>query len=261
MTFQLLILGGTSEARALAQEVPARFGARLHVITSLAGRTRAPAPVAGEVRRGGFGGVAGLTRYLRKNGVAAVIDATHPFATVISAHARAATAAAGTPLLAIRRPPWQKQPGDRWIEVDDVAGAVDVLRRLGDRVWLTLGGRDLAPFAALAGKRFLVRAIDPPRQPLAVSNAHIILGRGPFTLADEAGVIAKHRIDVVVTKASGGSATAAKLAAARAAGIPVVMIRRPPSINGSGEVAESLEAALDWIAGRLGIDASLAARL
>lgn len=261
MSFRLLILGGTSEARALAQRALTRFGPRLHVITSLAGRTQAPAPLAGEVRRGGFGGIAGLTRYLRENGVAAVIDATHPFATIISAHARTAATAAGVPLLAVRRPPWQKQAGDHWIEVDDIADAVRALERLGDRIWLTLGARNLAPFAALAGKWFLVRSIDPPREPLVISNAHLILGRGPFTLADEAGVIATHRIDVLVTKASGGSATAAKLAAARAAGVAVVMIRRPPSSKELGEAAETVDAALDWIAGRMGIDATLAARL
>lgn len=223
---RLLILGGTDEARRLAELAAARFGDRLAVTTSLAGRTQTAAPIAGAVRRGGFGGAAGLGDYLGAAKIDLVVDATHPFAARISAAASVACQARGLPLLALVRPRWERQPGDRWIEAESAAEAAALLPQHGKRVFLTIGRRDLDTFARVTDVHFLVRLVEPPPVPLPLDCA-LIIERGPFTLEHERLIIARHAIDLLVTKASGGEATAAKLAAARAASIPVIMLRRP----------------------------------
>lgn len=244
VTKRLLILGGTGEARALAQAVAARFGAALAVTTSLAGRTQHPAPILGAVRRGGFGGTAGLAAYLRAEHVDFVIDATHPFAARISAAAIEACRAVALPLLALARPAWQAEAGDRWIEVDSASAAAALLPQYGRRVFLTIGRGELAAFAAVKDVSFFVRLIEPPPAPLPLV-CEIILGRGPFTADEERSIIARHAIDLLVTKSSGGAATAAKLGAARATGIPVVMLRRPRSSGGLQ--VERIEDAVRWL--------------
>jgi precorrin-6A/cobalt-precorrin-6A reductase len=245
MAKHLLILGGTGEARELAEGAVAEFGPRLRVVTSLAGRTAEPVPVAGEVRRGGFGGAAGLIAHLHAAGVDVLIDATHPFATQISRHAAEAASAAGVPRLVLVRPTWQRQRQDRWIEVDNAAEAAAALPGLGSRVWLTVGAADLPAFGALRGTWFLVRRVDRPSDPLPLAAYELIVGRGPFEIADERRLLAEHGIDVLVCRASGGPATEAKLVAAREARLPVVMIRRPPPPD--GPVARSPGEALAWL--------------
>lgn len=247
---RLLILGGTGEGRLLAEELARRFGPRLAVISSLAGRTSAPAALAGGVRTGGFGGAAGLARFLREQRIAAIVDAAHPFAATIHAAAREAAAVAGVARLVLGRRPWTAEPGDRWFEAADARAAAALLPDLGRRVWLTVGSKDLPAFAAVPDTWFLVRRIEAG--PLPLSDAVAIAGRGPFTVADEAAVIARHRIDVIVSKASGGGATSAKLIAARAAGIPVVMIRRPPAEPGC--TVYDVAAATDWVTVKLGLE-------
>jgi precorrin-6A/cobalt-precorrin-6A reductase len=246
---RVLILGGTAEGRALAALLVGGHGERLDVVSSLAGRTASPLPVAGRVRRGGFGGEAGLTRYLRRTKIDILVDATHPFAAAISRHATAAASIAGTALIRLVRLPWQPKPGDRWIEVADATAAAQALPGLGKRVWLTVGGRDLDAFCHVPDTWFLVRRVDRPAETLTLRRHKLILGRGPFDLAGERRLIARHRIEVLVTKASGGPGTAAKLEAARGAGLPVVMIRRPPdgagpSVNDPPEAAAAVLRAL-----------------
>jgi precorrin-6A/cobalt-precorrin-6A reductase len=245
----LLILGGTCEAAALAQGAVARFGRSLRVTTSLAGRTARPAAVAGDRRIGGFGGADGLAAYIAEHGVDLVIDATHPFAAQISAQAAAACAAAGVPRLMLERPAWRREPRDRWIEVDDLAAAAAALPALGRRCLLTTGARDLAAFAALSRMHFIVRLVDPPRMRLPLVSYEVVLGRGPFAPAEERAMFERHAVDVLVCKASGGDATAAKLVAARERGLPVVMLRRPPAPQGA--CVDRVAAALDWLAARL----------
>lgn len=245
----LLILGGTGEGQALAAAALERFGARLAVTTALAGRTEHRAPIAGNLRIGGFGGSDGLARYLAAEGVGLVIDATHPFAAQISAQAQAACAAARVPRLLLLRPEWKRHPLDRWIEVEDLAGAARALRHLGRRVWLTVGRRDLDAFAGLTQHHFLVRLIEPPPVPLPLASCELLLGRGPFHPAGERHILKRHAIEVLVAKASGGSATEAKLIAARECDLPVVMVRRP--LPPPGERVDSVAAALDWLAARL----------
>ncbi len=256
---RVLILGGTAEARALAAAAAAAHGGRLEVITSLAGRTVAPLPIAGTTRVGGFGGVEGLISYLEAEKIDWMLDATHPFAVTISAHACMAAKATGVPLLSLERPPWHAADGDRWVEVADAVGAVAALRKLGaKRVWLTLGTRELAPFAALDDAWFLVRIVDPAGR-LPLPRAEVVIARGPFAFDDERRLINDHRIDALVAKASGGGATEGKLLAAREAHVPVVMIRRPMKPSGA-VVVGSVEAALDWLQARLAIDRDTPAR-
>ncbi|MGF1609615.1 MAG: cobalt-precorrin-6A reductase [Kiloniellales bacterium] len=244
---RLLILGGTAEARALAEAAAA--DPRLTVISSLAGRTQAPAALAGVVRVGGFGGAAGLARYLAEAEIDLMIDATHPFAARISHNAAEACAAAGVPRLLLQRPAWSAQPGDGWTVVQNTTEAAHAVADLGRRVFLALGRQDLAPFAALTGHWFLLRLIEPPHEPLPLAAHTLVIARGPFAEADEIALLEQHRIEVLVSKNSGGSATSAKLSAARARGLPVVMIARPPMPP--SEVAEDVESACTWLEWKL----------
>ena len=246
---RLLILGGTAEGRALADAAKARFGSSLAVISALAGRTRAPLLPAGEVRIGGFGGAEGLAVYLRDERIGLLIDATHPFATQISAQAREAAAQAGSERLVMVRPPWRPLPGDRWIDVDTVEEAAAAIPAEARRVFLTVGVRSLAPFTGRPDLWFLVRLVDEPAEPIPFAQHRLICARGPFAEANERALLEAHGIDCLVTRASGGDATVAKLTAARALGLPVVMVRRPPPPPGL--CASSIEDALAWIAQHL----------
>ncbi|MER8222278.1 cobalt-precorrin-6A reductase [Streptomyces sp. NPDC094143] len=229
MSPHVLILGGTAEARALATALSAHPGVR--VTTSLAGRVARPGAVDGEVRVGGFGGAEGLAGWLRREGVTALVDATHPFAESITANAVRAAASAGVPAVVLRRPGWRPGPGDRWHPVPSLDAAADLLPGLGRRVFLTTGRLGLASFAHLTRLRFVVRSVDPPEPPMP-PDTHVLLARGPFTVPGETALLREHRVDVLVTKDSGGAATAAKLTAARGLGLPVVVVGRPPLPDG-----------------------------
>ncbi|GHE05956.1 cobalt-precorrin-6A reductase [Streptomyces alanosinicus] len=248
MPAHVLLLGGTTEARRLAADLAARPGVR--VTTSLAGRVARPQAVAGELRIGGFGGAAGLADWLRTHQVDALVDATHPFAETITAHAAHAAAATGVPAVVLRRPGWRPGPGDRWYDVPSLAGAAEVLPGLGRRVFLSTGRLGLATFAGLTELRFVVRSVEPPEPPMP-PDTEVILARGPFTVAEERELLCGHRIEVLVTKDSGGAATAAKLTAARDLGLPVVVVRRPPlppGVTAVPDVAEVLERlGLGWV--------------
>ncbi|MFB7025310.1 MULTISPECIES: cobalt-precorrin-6A reductase [unclassified Streptomyces] len=235
----VLILGGTTEARALA----GLLHPRVRVTSSLAGRVARPRLPEGEVRIGGFGGADGLAAWIGAHAVDAVIDATHPFAERISFHAARAAATAHVPLLALRRPGWVPEEGDDWRDVGSLAEAATALDGLGDRVFLTTGRMGLAAFADRP-EWFLVRSVDAPEAPVP-SRTEVLLDRGPFTLDGERELLCRHRIDVLVTKDSGGAATAPKLTAAREAGVPVVVVRRPPVPEGV-PVATTPEEAAAW---------------
>ncbi|MFD7283388.1 cobalt-precorrin-6A reductase [Streptomyces sp. NPDC059862] len=229
MSRHVLVLGGTTEARELAAELAARPGVR--VTTSLAGRVTRPGAVAGEVRVGGFGGAQGLADWLRAHDVAAVVDATHPFAETITANTARAAALTRVPAVVLRRPGWRPGPGDDWHPAAALRDAADLLPRLGHRVFLTTGRLGLAAFAHLTELHFVVRSVEPPEPPMP-PDLELVLARGPFTPAGESALLREHRIDVLVTKDSGGAATAAKLTAARELGLPVVVVQRPPLPDG-----------------------------
>jgi precorrin-6A/cobalt-precorrin-6A reductase len=238
---RVLILGGTGEARDLAAALAADG---VPVISSLAGRVGAPRLPQGEVRVGGFGGPEALARWLAEQAIAAVVDATHPFAERISRSAAAACATAGVPLLRLERPGWSERPGDDWRWVDDTAGAAAAIPGLGRRVFLTTGRQGLAAFAGVPEAWFLVRCIDPPDPPLP-PRCEVLLDRGPYTLEGELGLLDAHAIDLLVTKDSGGPLTAAKLDAARARSIPVIVVRRPP--RPEAEAVADMEGAIAWL--------------
>jgi precorrin-6A/cobalt-precorrin-6A reductase len=243
MTRRVLILGGTGEGRRLATALDARG---VDVLSSLAGRVADPLLPPGEVRVGGFGGVAGLTTWLQEHPVAAVVDATHPFAAGMTANAAAACGITGVPLLRLQRPGWTPQPGDDWRWVDGLSGAAAAVAGFGS-VFLTTGRQGLGAFAGLTG-RCLVRSVDPPSPPLPARTT-VVLARGPFTVEEELALMRGHAVDVVVTKDSGGSMTAAKLTAARELGVPVVLVRRPAMPDGVPAVG-TVEEALAWLRGQ-----------
>jgi precorrin-6A/cobalt-precorrin-6A reductase len=250
---RILILGGTLEARRLAERLRGRSDTAITL--SLAGRTAAPAAQPVPVRIGGFGGAEGLAAYLRAERIAALIDATHPYAATISHNAARAAATAGVRLLALRRPPWQATAHDRWTEVADVSAGVRALGSEPRHVFLALGRKELAPFASAPQHHYLVRSVDPVDPPLAVPHASYLVARGPFAEAAERELLRAHGIESIVSKNSGGEATYGKIAAARALGIEVVMLRRPqlPAVPNVGTVEE----AAAWLAHAL---ASVAAR-
>jgi precorrin-6A/cobalt-precorrin-6A reductase len=240
---RVLVLGGTTEASALAAKLAERSD--IDAILSLAGRTTNPRPSPVPSRSGGFGGPEGLAHWLTEQRIDAVVDATHPFAAVMSRNAATACSRLGMPLLGLRRPPWQPEPGDRWIEVATMADAVPALGQTPRHVFLTIGRLELAPFAAAPQHDYLVRSIEPIGDALPAPRVKPLLARGPFDEAAERTLLEREQIDIVVTKNSGGSATYAKIAAARALGLPVVVVARPekPAVAQVANVA----AALDWI--------------
>ena len=242
---RVLILGGTVEAARLAERLEA--APEFAAITSLAGRTRSPAPLPGATRIGGFGGAEGLARYLASDAIDVVIDATHPFASIISANVVEACRTAGLPWLRLERPPWHRQAGDSWIEVPDAAAVARTLSGHARRVFLSIGRQDLTPFADLYDIWFLLRMIDSPPELPPLVQYDLVLGRGPFAVEDEVELLVEHDIDTIVSKNSGGNASYGKIAAARQLGLPVVMMSRlaPPA----GDVVDSVDAALDWLGG------------
>jgi len=239
----VLVLGGTADARALAGALD---GAGAAVVTSLAGRVSAPRLPAGEVRIGGFGGADGLARWLIERRIAAVVDATHPFAAHMAASAHRGCELAGVPLLRLERPGWQERAGDRWLRVPDVEAAAAAIAP-GATVLLALGRQRLAPFAARDDAWFLVRSVEPPAPPLPRRH-EVVVDRGPFSLDGERALLDRHRIDLVVARDSGGSATSAKLDAARERGLPVIMVDRPrrPDVPAVRDVAQ----AAAWVLAR-----------
>jgi precorrin-6A/cobalt-precorrin-6A reductase len=227
----VLVLGGTTEASALAQRLA--HDTRIVVTLSLAGRTGTPVLPVARTRIGGFGGAQGLARWLGENRIGALVDATHPFAARISANAVAAADAAGVPLLSLLRPPWQQREGDTWIGVPHVQAAAQALGEKPRRVFLTIGRQEVAAFRAAPRHFYLVRAIDPPPAEELPPNAELILQRGPFDEAAEMALMRSRAIEVVVAKNSGAGATYAKIAAARRLGLPVVMLEQPAKPAGN----------------------------
>jgi len=236
-----LILGGTAEASVLARSLAER---NADFILSLAGATQSPRqPVP--FRSGGFGGVAGLRTYLAAHNITHVVDATHPFAVQMSAHAAQACADMNVPLVQLSRPPWQPQTGDNWHEVDSAEAAARAIGAAPRRILLS-HGKHIAPFAACPQHVYIIRTIDPPQGLAALPHHRLILARGPFDFADEYALLLEAHIDLIISKNSGGDATYAKIAAARALHIPVILIRRPaPQACAQ---AQSVADVLVWLA-------------
>lgn len=239
----VLILGGTGDARRLAEHLHA---AGVLITSSFAGVTGSPRLPPGRVRHGGFGGAEALAAWLVAEAVTLVVDATHPFAATMSAHAVAACTAAGVPRLAVVRRPWQPQPGDRWITVADAAEAAARLPGLGRHALLTLGVKDLHAFTCSGAVRLTARLVTPPDPP--PPDIALIVARGPFPVEAERALIQERGIDVIVSKDSGGPRTG-KLDAAQQLGLPVVLLRRPPPPP--PPAVDSAETAVAWVLERL----------
>ncbi|EPE94993.1 cobalt-precorrin-6A reductase [Rhizobium grahamii] len=226
---RILILGGTGDARVLAQALAAT--GRYEILLSLAGRTQKPVCQPVPFRMGGFGGAEGLASFLGKGDFDLLIDATHPFATRMSINASQACKAAQIPALALRRPEWSEEPQDRWTHVASVADAIDALGPSPRRAFLAIGRQEAHLAEARPQHFYLVRSVDPVDPPLALPDVELILDRGPYVVENEIALLKAKRIDAVVTKNSGGSATYAKIAAARLLGIEVIMVRRAESAD------------------------------
>lgn len=197
----------------------------------MAGRTLSPAQQPVPMRSGGFGGAAGLADFMRTEGFDILVDATHPYAARISANAIEAARFADVPLIVLSRPVWQRQPGDTWQSVHTIGQAVAALGSDGRRVFLALGRQELLPFEAAPQHSYLIRSVDPVEPPLKAPDARYITARGPFLTADEIRMLEENRIEVVISKNSGGSASYGKIEAARQLGLPVIMIERPQQLN------------------------------
>lgn len=239
---RVLVLGGTAEGRSLAEALH-RNG--IDVVSTLAGRVAEPRLPVGEVRIGGFGGVDGLIAHLREGGYTHVVDATHPFAARMSEHAAAAAARAGIPIMRLSRPGWSQDPrASTWHWVDSLDDARDRADALGARPFLTTGRQTLGHFRDWWGRPVLVRVVEPVEEPPPAWT--VVLDRGPYAVAGELTLMRSHRIDVLLTKDSGGAYTSAKLDAAQELGVPVVILRRP---GGGGGIprAPSVAGILDWL--------------
>jgi precorrin-6A/cobalt-precorrin-6A reductase len=245
---RVLILGGSAEASALARRLAG--DERFAPVLSLAGRTKSPALPPIPHRIGGFGGVDGLAHWLCEPGADLLVCATHPFAAQIRRHALEAARQTGTPLLVVDRPAWSPAVGDRWIPVADMTAAANALGDAPRRVLLTVGQKDLSPFVRCSQHAYLIRSIDPPAPENLPADAEVITARPPFDEADERRLLETHRVEVIVTKNSGGGDTEAKLAAARALGLPVIMVERPPALDLTGldaERATDAAGAISWL--------------
>ena len=236
----LLVLAGTGEARRLCAALVGR-----DVVASLAGAVSRPAELVVPTRIGGFGGQAGFEAFLTESGITAVVDATHPFASRITDRTARVCAARGIAYLRLERPPWQPAQGDDWVTIADEA---DAARHVGARdvVFLATGRQTLARFAGLGAAHVYCRQIDPPREPFPFAGGEFIIGRPPFSVEDEMALFTRLGVTRLVVKNSGGDLSKSKLDAARALGIKVLMIARPPT-PGCARV-ETIEAAMDWAA-------------
>jgi precorrin-6A/cobalt-precorrin-6A reductase len=242
---KVLILGGTTEASALARKVAG--DARLAPLLSLAGRTTNPQPQPIPLRVGGFGGIDGLVTFLRNEAIDTVVDATHPYADQMSTHAVAACKETGVPLASLVRPEWTRGTGDRWQAVDNTEAAAHALGTEPRRVFLSLGRQDLHVFAQAPQHHYLARLIERPDQTTLPPHLRLLQARGPFDRADEERLLRSERIDIMVSKNAGGAATYAKIEAARALDLPVVMIARPH--KPAGIVMADVEACVAWLHG------------
>jgi precorrin-6A/cobalt-precorrin-6A reductase len=236
---RVLLLGGTSEGRALAE----RLGQEVDVISSLAGRVPDPALPVGEVRIGGFGGVEGMRRWLVEAAVDAVVDATHPYAATITAHAAAVCGELGLPHLVLVRPAWPR--GDAIGVGSDAEAAKTIAAEHYSRVFLTTGRSGTAPFADVDAW-FLIRAVTPPDPETLPRHHQLVLSRGPYHYDHELALLRDHRIDALVTKNSGGQMTRPKLDAAAALGVAVVMVDRP-SLPGGVSTVSTVDDAAAWV--------------
>lgn len=242
----VLVLAGTTEARQTC-DLLMRQG--IQATASLAGRVKRPQILPVPTRIGGFGGVVGLAQYIRENKITHVVDATHPFAAQISRHAQIASQTTGVALAVLQRPAWQAGPGDNWIRVPDMEGAVAALNGPRQRVFLGIGRQHLSAFASIPQHHYVSRVIDPPETVPDLPCLHLISEKGPFRTQDDIALLKNHRIAIVVSKNSGGTAAQSKIDAANQLKLPVIMIDRPGRDADHGAVTHltTPDKVIDWL--------------
>ncbi len=246
---KVLILGGTGEARALATRAIERLGDRAEIISSQAGVTRQPEAVPGRLVTGGFGGINGLQDFITNENIKIVIDATHAFAATISDNAYIACMATRAKRISLVRPCWQLPEQARVFHVSDMVAAADAIQQHARRVFVTTGRRGLGALQDLEDIWFLIRMIEPLEEALPITNYHLITDRPPFSLDQEAQILKDYEIDGLLTKASGGDATYAKIEAASAAGIAIIMLDRPDLVP--GDWTNSIDDCVAWVEAQL----------
>ena len=239
---RVLLLGGTSEASQMAKTLATTA---IDCVFSYAGRTNAPVPQPLPTRIGGFGGVAGLASYLRREAITHVIDATHPFAAGMSQNAFAACAETETPLIRLERPAWQAQSGDNWTHVPTLEDAVAALPDAPARVFLAIGKQHIALFAAKPQHHYLLRLVDPPEADLPLQNSFVVIARGPFDVAQDLALLRDHNVTHIIAKNAGGRGAEAKLTAARQLDLPVILADRP-ALPGQN-IAADVGAVMAWL--------------
>ena len=215
---RILLLGGVTEALAIARTLGPQH------VYSLAGVGRVPGDLGCEVRVGGYGGAEGLAQYIREQRIDLLLDATHPYAAQISHNAALAAAASGIPCWALRRPAWVAQTGDDWREVAHWRELIEALAPF-QRPLFTLGREPLEHLHEIPPEQFwTLRALGAYP---GTARCDVIGARGPFFIDDERKLFAQRRIDVLISKNSGSSATEPKLQVARERGVPVLILKRP----------------------------------
>ena len=236
----LLLLAGTGDARRIAQALVGT-----DIVASLAGATRMPEPLPIPTRRGGFGGAAGFADFLDANNITAVLDATHPYASQITARSAEICKKRGVPFLQFLRPGWTQEPGDNWTDISKEEEAASHIKP-GATVFLGTGRQSLERFANLASCNVICRQIDPPDGPFPFAGGEFLVGRPPFSVADEVTLFQDRKIDWLIVKNAGGAASRTKLTAANRLKIPVLMLARPAL--GNWPCVDSIDGALDWVA-------------
>jgi len=238
---KVLVLGGTTESRLLADRLAA--SSRFAVVVSFAGRTSAVTHSTAPCRMGGFGGAQGLAAFLKRERFAALVDATHAFAAQMSTNAVEAARVADVPLLRLERDDWQRQPGDQWLKVENMTAAAQAIGAAPRRVFLSIGRQELAAFEAAPQHDYLIRSIEP--SVVNLPRARVILQRGPFQLEQELRLLEDQAVEVLVSKHSGTRATYAKIEAARQLGLPVILVKRP-SLPAAA-VAHDIAGVVRWL--------------
>ncbi|MCF8466358.1 MAG: cobalt-precorrin-6A reductase [Sneathiella sp.] len=238
---KILLVGGTQEGVKLNQLLSARPD--IDLVTSLAGRTQNPVPLIGEKMVGGFGGVVGLKKFIRDRHIELVIDASHPFAGRMTQNAFTACKDTGIRYLRYQRPAWKEEARDRWVSAPSIEAAAGQLAGF-NRIFLTIGRQELAPFERCSDKFFLIRSIENVDFAPSQSEVEFLRARGPFSMEEDFRLLTEYRIELLISKNSGGAATYAKIAAAREFGIPVLMIERPalPDCSVFSDMEELLRA-------------------
>ena len=242
---KVLILGGTGKARELAQRMVPMFADVAEIISSQAGVTSNPKVIPGRLVTGGFGGISGLVKFMEREQVRFIIDATHPFAKTISDSAYVACTMNGAKRLTLGREMWNLPQGARWVEVESMKAAAEEVSSSAKRVFITTGRCGLEAFSKLKDIWFLVRMIDQPVTSIDLADHQIIIGHPPFEMVAERELLLSNRIDALVSKNSGGSATMGKITAAIENEIPIILLRQPAKLPGLW--TSSVDDCLQWL--------------